>query len=109
MGNYVYLKKSNKKGELGISKNVFKQICEESLKQINGIISIDSKKKTLVSSDDVNVAIKDNEAIFYVNVKINKDSNEEEIKTKINEVLSNNLLYLLDAVPFKIIIKTSVI
>lgn len=44
MGNYVYLKKSNKKGELGISKNVFKQICEESLKQINGIISIDSKK-----------------------------------------------------------------
>ena len=109
MGNYVYIKKSNKKGELGVSKNVFKQIAEESLKQINGIIASNKKKKNLLSSDDISVSIKDNEAVYYINVKVEKGSNEEEIKQKIQEVLTNNLLYLLDAVPFKIVVKTTII
>ena len=54
MAKYVYIKKTNKKGELGISKSVFKQIGEESIRQINGIISLDNKKKTFLTDDDVN-------------------------------------------------------
>ena len=108
MAKYVYIKKTNKKGELGISKSVFKQIGEESIRQINGIISLD-KKKTFLTDDDVDVTLRENEAIFKIKVNISKDVNKDEIETKIKEVLTNNLLYLLDAVPFKIVIKTNII
>ena len=109
MAKYVYIKKTNKKGELGISKSVFKQIGEESIHQINGIISLDNKKKTFLTDDDVDVTLRENEAIFKIKVNISKDVNKDEIETKIKEVLTNNLLYLLDAVPFKIVIKTNII
>ena len=107
MAKYVYIKKTNKKGELGISKSVFKQIGEESIRQINGIISLDKKKKTFLTDDDVDVTLRENEAIFKIKVNISKDVNKDEIEIK--EVLTNNLLYLLDAVPFKIVIKTNII
>ena len=109
MAKYVYIKKTNKKVELGISKSVFKQIGEESIRQINGIISLDKKKKTFLTDDDVDVTLRENEAIFKIKVNISKDVNKDEIETKIKEVLTNNLLYLLDAVPFKIVIKTNII
>ena len=109
MAKYVYIEKTNKKGELGISKSVFKQIGEESIRQINGIISLDKKKKTFLTDDDVDVTLRENEAIFKIKVNISKDVNKDEIETKIKEVLTNNLLYLLDAVPFKIVIKTNII
>ena len=109
MAKYVYIKKTNKQGELGISKSVFKQIGEESIRQINGIISLDNKKKTFLTDDDVDVTLRENEAIFKIKVNISKDVNKDEIETKIKEVLTNNLLYLLDAVPFKIVIKTNII
>ena len=109
MAKYVCIKKTNKKGELGISKSVFKQIGEESIRQINGIISLDKKKKTFLTDDDVDVTLRENEAIFKIKVNISKDVNKDEIETKIKEVLTNNLLYLLDAVPFKIVIKTNII
>ena len=109
MAKYVYIKKTNKKGERVISKSVFKQIGEESIRQINGIISLDKKKKTFLTDDDVDVTLRENEAIFKIKVNISKDVNKDEIETKIKEVLTNNLLYLLDAVPFKIVIKTNII
>ena len=91
------------------SLKAFKQIGEESIRQINGIISLDNKKKTFLTDDDVDVTLRENEAIFKIKVNISKDVNKDEIETKIKEVLTNNLLYLLDAVPFKIVIKTNII
>ena len=61
------------------------------------------------TDDDVDVTLRENEAIFKIKVNISKDVNKDEIETKIKEVLTNNLLYLLDAVPFKIVIKTNII
>lgn len=105
MGKYVTLNKNSKKGEIGLSKNVFLAIAENSLKQINGIISINEEEKTVVDKNNVEVSFKDGKAIYKILVNVKDGVDEENIKTKIKEVLTNNLLYMLDTAPFEIIVK----
>jgi len=96
MGNYIYLNSKNKKGQLGVSKNVFKDIAEVSLKQINGVSETKRKSFLFFKSESIDVNLTNNTVKYKIYLDIDSNLDKEEIVRKYKEILKNNLLYLLD-------------
>lgn len=98
MGNYVILNHYNKNGKLGISKDTFKTIGIESMKNIDGI-----KFKTKKEKDSVIVSFtRDNQVSYKFLLIIDENVDEKSVKEQISSNLTANLLSLCDAIPFDI-------
>lgn len=99
MTRYVYLNNIRKSTvRLGISTKVFTFIANKALKNVKGI---------LLEDDDSNVSIglKNNVVVFKINAVILKGSNKEQIKSEINEYITNTMNFICDSMPFEITIK----
>lgn len=102
MNSYYLIEQYNKKGTLGISKNVFEFVGDNILKNIESIllISPDKKKKSKCQ-----VSITFNKVTFNYTLICNKGVNKETLKSQIEAELTNSLFTLFDGIPFSLNVK----
>lgn len=99
MINYFLLEQSDKKSTLGLSKAVFEKIGNKILEKVDGIEleNIENQKRSFCVC-----SILFNKVNFSFNIVLkDKNSNKDLIKNKILEILSEELLTLLDGISFE--------
>lgn len=100
MGNYIFLNRLNKKGDLGINKKVFVTIGEEAIKNINGVILKDKKDEK--ARPTVNVIVKANKISYRFNLLLEEDVSQEIVKEQVNKNLTLALINECDSLPFDV-------
>ncbi len=105
MINYFLLEQSDKKSTLGLSKTVFEKIGNKVLEKINDI-ELENSGKQKGSYCVCSTLF--NKVNFSFNIVLkDKNSNKELIKNYVLELLSEELLTLLDGIPFESTFKFS--
>lgn len=99
MGNYISSRVSPK-GEFGISKDVFKTIGLEVLKEFDGIIEKDEKLEK--SKPTLTIVLRRNKVFFKYILLLDEKTSKEIIENEITNAVSNSLLTICDAIPFEI-------
>ncbi len=105
MINYYLLEQNKKNCNLGLSKKVFETIGNKVLSKVksNSLEDKNDIKKNYCSASVLFNKISFN---FYLTLN-NKDVDKEELKKEINELLSDEMLALLDGIPFEVTFKFS--
>lgn len=99
--NYVQLNKFNSNGALCLSSNVFRSLGLLALDNVKEVIKR-TDKKGIKLNDEVNVTIKDDVVKYYFDVEIDKGISEARVKESIIDIVTTNLILVLDSVPFEI-------
>ena len=99
MINYFLLEQNDKKSTLGLSKSVFETIGSKVLDKIDNI-EHENKGKQKGSNCVCSIVFNKINFVFTIVLK-DKNDDKELIKNKILELLSEDLLTLLDGIPFE--------
>jgi hypothetical protein len=97
MGQYIYIKNSNKKDPgLGISKNVLKIVGERCVAQTINALAIKEESK----DQGVTVTIRNNTLKYKFNVAIKDKSKIEAFKDRLEKDLTSDFAEIFDELPF---------
>lgn len=103
MNKYLVLNSKNSKGTLQISRNVFIDIAEKTLKTIPEIITFPTKENKKITTFDV--SLNNNKISYKFNLVVLKDTDQEKIKETLKENLETALISTCEIIPTDIKIK----
>lgn len=107
MAEYVYIQDYSKRGKLGISKKCFEEIIKITTNKINGVQTVDSQNNILpfYFNKPISCEIVNGKVQINVQVKVKQGSNIEEVCTKIQEQIADEITTMVELVPFSIKVK----
>lgn len=107
MAEYIYIEDYLKKGNLGISKNVFYFLAKQTINRIPGISPSKkySKKDIFRLNKPLEISIKHGIVHVSVQVDVVKGTNIQEISKIISDEINNVFLISTEHVPFDVQVK----
>ncbi|MGI6714334.1 MAG: hypothetical protein ACOX3K_04770 [Bacilli bacterium] len=105
MAEYVYIQNYTRNGQMGISHVVFDQIAYIAAEGVIGATVARSKKRLFTLHKPIACEIRNGLVDVKISVVIEKDANQETVKEKIIEEVSNALSMMTELIPFKVIVE----
>ena len=108
MAEYVFIQNYTKRGKLGISRVCFEQIVQTIVNRMQGVkVLPNSNKYVFMFHKPVKCEILNDKVLINIQVKISVGQNVNEICTKIQQEIADELTTMCEMVPFSIKIKVA--